>query len=519
MRRHGRGRRGTGQRGSGARRLRFPAWTATLTWKAAVFITAMCCALAALLSILVHGEVTRQTVAVAREKALFRLSEATAAYEAGEALPPRSGLDPPELPTALRALATRGERGTLVADRQGRPAMWAATPADEGVLATAVDYSQSAGTIGALDRAIVGSSLLATGATLLVGAFAVTRVTRRLHQTARVARLISAGDLDARVDDPRTAHPSRPQDEVAIVAGALDTMASTLQRKLQAEQRFTADVAHELRTPLTGLTAAAELLPPGRPSELVRDRVRAMRALTEDLLEISRLDARTERVDLDVHELAPLVERVVRASGTETEVRHGKTATGSGAAGGRLRERAPVPLPAPVRVETDRRRVERVLGNLIANAHRHGRPPVLVTVDGPVVTVRDHGPGFPDYLLDGGPQRFRTESGGKGHGLGLTIAVGQAAVIGAELTFSNAPEGGAVARLALPAYVPSEDPDGSQDSGAPDGSDRTGGSDGANSMTGTGGSDRSGGTGGTGGTGGKTVRGEHGPGSGSRPRD
>lgn len=207
-----------------------------------------------------------------------------------------------------------------------------------------------------------------------------------------------------------------------------------------AEQRFTADVAHELRTPLTGLSAAAELLPPGRPSELVQDRVRAMRALTEDLLEISRLDARTEHVDLDVHELAPLAERVARASGRGTEVR----VVGDG---------------PPVRVETDRRRLERVLGNLIGNAHRHGRPPVLLTVDGPVVTVRDHGGGFPDYLIAGGPQRFRTEGDTKGHGLGLTIAVGQAEVMGAELVLENAPDGGALARLTLPEYVRLDDGD------------------------------------------------------------
>lgn len=411
MKRQGKRLRGTGRRG-----LRAPSWTATLTWKAAVFITVMCCALAALLSVLVHSEVTRQTVGQAREKALSRLEDVSAAYETGEALPPGSGIDPPELPASLRALAVSGERGTLVGRHDGRPAMWAAAPADGRALATQVDYSQSARTINDLDGAIVGSSLLATGATLLVGAFAVTRVTRRLHQTARVARRISAGDLDARVDDPRTADPSRPQDEVAIVAGALDTMASTLQRKLLTEQRFTADVAHELRTPLTGLSAAAELLPPGRPSELVRDRVRTMRALTEDLLEISRLDARTEQVDLDIHELAPLVERVVRASGTKTAIRVVGAEAYTGA--------------RDVRVETDKRRLERVLGNLIANAHKHGRPPVVLTVDGPVVTVRDHGPGFPDYLLDGGPQRFRTEACGKGHGLGLTIAAGQAQVIG-----------------------------------------------------------------------------------------
>jgi signal transduction histidine kinase len=103
-------------------------------------------------------------------------------------------------------------------------------------------------------------------------------------------------------------------------------------------------------------------------------------------------------------------------------------------------------------VETDQRRLQRVLGNLVANAHKHGRPPVVLTVDGPVVTVRDHGDGYPAYLLDHGPQRFRSEaaSGKKaGHGLGLTIAVGQARVLGATLRFSNAPDGGAVAELVV----------------------------------------------------------------------
>ncbi|MFE7777857.1 ATP-binding protein [Streptomyces sp. NPDC057445] len=421
-----------------ARRPRLPAWTATLTWKAALFITVMCCALAALLGALVHVSVTRQTVDQAREKALSRLEDATQAYEAGDPFGRYGEVDPPGLPPELRRLALRGQRGTVVSDFAGSPTMWAAGPADGRAIAVRVDYTLSADTIGNLDRAILGSSALAIGATLLVGAFAVTRVTQRLHLTAQVARRIGAGDLDARVNDPRTKDPSRPQDEVATVSGALDTMASTLQEKLLSEQRFTADVAHELRTPLTGLSAAAELLPPGRPSELVQDRVRTMRALTEDLLEISRLDAGSERVDLDIHQLAPLTERVVQGmctAGSDTELRISRSA----------------------HVETDKRRLERVLGNLITNAHRHGARPVVVSVEGPVVSVRDHGAGYPRYLLDHGPQRFRTESGGKGHGLGLTIAMGQAAVIGAELEFHNAPDGGAIACLTLPEYVPLDD--------------------------------------------------------------
>lgn len=421
------------------RRPALPRWAGTLAFKSAVFITVMCCALAALLGVLVHVSVSDRTVGQARELALSRLRTATTQYEAGDSLVHGAGVDPENLPVPLRELAAAGERGTMVGKHRGRPTMWAAGPADGGrVLAVAVDYSQGADTIAGLDRAIVWSSALAIGATLLVGAFAVTRVTRRLHGTAQVARRISAGDLDARVDDPRTKDATLPQDEVAAVAAALDTMAASLQGKLLTEQRFTADVAHELRTPLTGLHAAAELLPPGRPTELVRDRVAALRTLTEDLLEISRLDTRRERLELDTERLGAVAERVVRGSGTDTGIRVVRDAW----------------------VETDRRRLERVLGNLVANAHKHGREPVVLTVDGPVVTVRDHGDGYPEYLVEHGPQRFRTEGGARGHGLGLTIAAGQAEVLGARLEFTNAAgDGGALATLTLP-QRPGRGPDG-----------------------------------------------------------
>jgi signal transduction histidine kinase len=410
-------------------RFALPRWAGPLAVKAAAFITVMCCALAALLGVLVHVSVTNQTVGQARARALSRLADATAAYEAGDALPPNAGVDPGGLPARLRRLAAAGRRGTMVSSYDGRPTMWAAGPvAGQRAIAVAVDYSQQSRTIAGLDNSILWSSGLAIGATVLVGVFAVTRVTRRLHGTAQVARRISAGDLDARVHDPRTKDPSRPQDEVAAVAAALDTMAATLQSKLLSEQRFTADVAHELRTPLTGLHAAAELLPPGRPTELVRDRVAALRTLTEDLLEISRLDTGREKPAVDTEEVGALARRVVRASGTDTEVR----------------------VLADARVETDRRRLERVLGNLVANAHKHGGPPVVLTVNGTVVTVRDHGAGYPEYLVAHGPQRFRTEGGATGHGLGLTIAVGQAEVLGARLSFANAVDGGAVATLVLP---------------------------------------------------------------------
>lgn len=418
---------------------RLPAWTATLYWKAAVFITVMCCVVAVVLGTLVHVMVTRQTVHQARTTALSRLDAATQSYIAGDPLRRGTALNPPALPDDLRDLALRGERGTMFGDVNGRRTMWAAGPAGGKALAVQLDYTRSAESIRGLDRAIILSSALAIGGTLLIGIFAVSRVTRRLHRTAAVARRISAGDLDARVADPRTTGPTSSQDEVAAVSAALDAMAASLQLRLQSEQRFTADVAHELRTPLAGLHASAELLPPGRPTELVQDRVQALRRLTEDLLEISRLDSRTEKVELDAHYLGLLAERAVAASGLPAEVR----------------------IVRDICLITDQRRLERVLGNLVGNAHRHGRPPVVLTVNGPVITLRDHGDGYPGYLLDHGPQRFRTEptsNAGKGHGLGLTIAVGQARTIGAELRFTNAPDGGAVSTLTLPTPEEPADP-------------------------------------------------------------
>lgn len=174
------------------------------------------------------------------------------------------------------------------------------------------------------------------------------------------------------------------------------------------------------------------------------DRAKAMRTLVEDVLEVARLDGASERAELQDIMLGEFVTRRVAAKDPDVEVR----------------------VVHESEVTTDPRRLERVLFNLLANAGRHGRPPIQVTVEGRVIRVRDHGPGFPEALLAEGPSRFRTGStdrSGHGHGLGLTIAAGQARVLGARLTFRNVrpagapdhiPAEGAVAVLWLPEHAP-----------------------------------------------------------------
>uniref|UniRef100_UPI00036E35C7 HAMP domain-containing sensor histidine kinase n=1 Tax=Nocardiopsis lucentensis TaxID=53441 RepID=UPI00036E35C7 len=236
---------------------------------------------------------------------------------------------------------------------------------------------------------------------------------------AIAARRVADGERGTRVED---AVGGRLRDEAADLARAVDAMADALQSRLDAERRVTADIAHELRTPITGLSTAADLLPPGRPSELVRDRARALRTLVENVLEVARLDTATQRPDPAEVALGEFTVR--RATGVDPNVR--------------------VLVRDDAVVRTDPLRLERVLANLVANARAHGAPPVEVEVDGPRITIRDHGPGFSEELLRDGPSRFR--KGGDatgGHGLGLTIAFGQARVIGATITLVNLRSGGA----------------------------------------------------------------------------
>lgn len=179
------------------------------------------------------------------------------------------------------------------------------------------------------------------------------------------------------------------------------------------------------------MSAAVGLLPPGPASDLVERAVQNLRGLVEDVLEVARMDAQVATLETEQRQVSAMARRAV--AGLEgVEVR----------------------VVADTVVTTDPRRVERILTNLAANALRHGAPPVEVEVDGPVVRVRDHGKGFPPDLFavlhTSGPQRFRTTAPGAGTGLGLTIAVGQARVLDADLTFRNHPEGGAEAVLTLP---------------------------------------------------------------------
>ncbi|MET4924394.1 HAMP domain-containing sensor histidine kinase [Streptomyces sp. PSRA5] len=429
----------------------------SLRWKIALLVAVACCSIAFIVGLLVHGSTYERSMNDGAAKAYTALDNALAPSRESNGNGNGDGDDivdvanvvysPEEMPAELvRKVREHGQADMYDESRPYSPRMWAAERLADGSLAAiSLDMTPDQLSRRALDRNMWKYSLAALAVIVPLSAFAAELPNRRLRRVARTARRIASGDLAA-----RTETGGRMGDEIAEISATVNAMADSLQDRLLSEQRFTADVAHELRTPLMGLVTSSGLLPEGEATELVRDRVGVLRTLVEDLLEISRLDADAERADVRPVPLGEVVAESLARTGLVARL---------------------TVLGRPV-AETDPRRLDRIVANLVTNAHWHGRARgrghrgehgdehggeaerVEVTVGDGIVVVRDHGPGFPESLLANGPRRFRTGAAerGRGQGLGLTIALGQAHVIGATLTFANAADdGGAVATLRLPA--------------------------------------------------------------------
>lgn len=281
-----------------------------------------------------------------------------------------------------------------------------------------------------------------------VGTAVARRVLRPVQQATNAARDLAEGLLDTRL-------PDAGRDEFGAWARYFNDMASALQHKIdelsaahEREKRFTADVAHDLRTPLAAMSAAASLMEDSlddpdqirkSSAALVVD-IRRMRTLVVDLLDLARLDADAQDVESTPVELRALVNDVVISSNWEGLV--------------------DVEAHDCV-VFTDRRRVERIVSNLIANALSHGGGHAVVktnTCEGEhVIEVLDRGPGIPPDELDSIFSRFHKASKSRssdGSGLGLAIAVRHAELIGGSLRAANRSEGGACFRLTFASALP-----------------------------------------------------------------
>lgn len=258
----------------------------------------------------------------------------------------------------------------------------------------------------------IGLSLLLAGT--------IAGPVRRLSEAAE--RVQTAGNARAEIPDMT----DRP-DEIGHLSGALRSMTDGLYNRIEAIERFAADVAHELKNPLTSLRSAVETLPRAKRDEdrdrltaIIQHDVRRLDRLISDISNASRLDAELARESsarVDVEKLAEAMVAIHkdlaagRSVGVEMDKRNGR---------------------APAVVNGHDSRLAQVFANLIDNAVSFSPPDgtvrVMIATDPETVTisVADEGPGIKG---DVGRifQRFYTdrpdgETFGDHSGLGLSIS-------------------------------------------------------------------------------------------------
>jgi two-component system sensor histidine kinase ChvG len=207
-------------------------------------------------------------------------------------------------------------------------------------------------------------------------------------------------------------------------------MTRALYSRIDAIERFAADVAHELKNPLTSLRSAVETLPLARNDEsrgrllsIIQHDVRRLDRLISDISDASRLDAELARADAEPVDMARLLEAVVSIANE------------------RRREHDPLIVlkvePHPMGKDAffvfgHDSRLAQVFSNLVDNARSFSPADGVVRVTlrrnpGVIeVVVDDDGPGIPPHALDRVFERFYTDRPdqgfGQNSGLGLSIS-------------------------------------------------------------------------------------------------
>lgn len=293
---------------------------------------------------------------------------------------------------------------------------------------------------------------------LVMGTFTfylVYRQMRPVRAAADAASALAGGDLNQRLK-------VEGNDETARLSSAFNDMAESLQQKIndydalaQLQQRFVSDVSHELRTPMTTIRMADEMiyqdradLPPAakRSAELLHSEVQRFEEMLADLLEISRYDAQSAKLEGEATDMYALVEKVVESNGELAE------RLGVEVKVGKRPKKASVPV--------DPIRLERVVRNLVVNACEYAEgKPVEVTVaagkEAVAIRVRDRGVGMSpdvvrrvfDRFYRANPSRTRTTGG---TGLGLAIAKEDVALHGGVINAWGEPGKGSSFVVTLP---------------------------------------------------------------------
>ncbi len=278
------------------------------------------------------------------------------------------------------------------------------------------DLSNTANTLHILFITLFFAAIATTFAGAVLGRWAAGRSLRPLTAVSRAAEDIASGK-------PETRLTTTDVGDLSVMASSFNTMVDKLQERIERDARFTSDVSHELRSPLTTLTTSLSVLEsrkdemPERSQqalELLASEVRRFQKMVSELLEISKMDAGAAELIPDEVEIDELVTKAVSQFS---------------------QNRVPVVIDDKVknmRIMVEKRRIERIIANLLENADRYAGGATRVTVglhgDFVQIGVEDQGPGIAPQDRERIFERFSrgTQIAGKrgaadGTGLGLAL--------------------------------------------------------------------------------------------------
>ncbi len=278
-------------------------------------------------------------------------------------------------------------------------------------------------TVQSVREAILKVSALAVGVTVLMSLYLAGSITRPIRRLAAAADIVRTGQGRSLTLPDFTGR----RDEIGDLSGALRDMTSAMWARMDAIERFAADVAHEIKNPLTSLRSAVETLSRVKDAEkrdrllaIIQQDVDRLDRLISDISDASRLDAELSRATgerVDVGEMLVMLEGLYRSTQDPETARLVFSTSGR----------------RTLVVQGLEGRLVQVLRNLISNAISFSPPGGKIAIHAEprgqlvAITVTDEGPGLPHGAEGRIFERFYSErpSGepfGRHSGLGLSIS-------------------------------------------------------------------------------------------------
>ncbi|WP_332059884.1 sensor histidine kinase [Bartonella sp. CB74] len=270
--------------------------------------------------------------------------------------------------------------------------------------------------------AVVGSVLL------VLSLFLAHTIAYPLSKLSASANRVRNGN-NKRVEIPDF---SAREDEIGHLSASIRDMTNALYTRIEAIERFAADVSHELKNPLTSLRSAVETLPLAKNKEaqtqlfeIIQHDVRRLDRLITDISDASRLDAEFARETAQIVDMGLLLETFVHAT---HEIHRNTQAIDISL------NIVPRPHGKAYLVLGYELRLGQVISNLIENARsfipNNGgqiRITMKSTASTLILTIEDNGPGIRSENIEHIFERFYTDrpsedSFGQNSGLGLFIS-------------------------------------------------------------------------------------------------